>query len=421
MKRTNELSNMQCEKAAPKATPYKLSDKGGLNLVVTPAGGKLWRWHYRFEGKQKLMALGKYPDVSLAMARVQHAQARVLLAAGTDPMVARKEVKAENLAERVEAAKPASEPTFEELVRRWFKERWKKGKCERYAADVESRLKFDVISKIGHKRPADITSLDLVEMTTATDSRGARDIAKRNLQIVRKVFHWSKVCGYLPKTLMNPAADIDPNDILTDHVSLKYPHLKIDEVPELLRKMRDYNGHVLTRIAMDLLSLTFVRTGELIQAEWTEIDWENRLWRVPGEHMKMKHPHLVPLATQTIALLERLHHVSGESGRLFPDYNGGTGVMSKNTILKALERMGYKKRMTGHGWRHIASTYLNEKNWDERWVDAQLAHKKPGVAGVYNEAIYISDRVRMMQAWADAIDKMREAGTGKMQLVRNVA
>ena len=358
MKTANALCNMQCDKAAAKAKPYNLPDRGGLHLLVTPAGGKLWRWKYRFEGKEKEMSFGKYPDVSLAQARIYHAQGRALLANGTDPMALRKESKQDKQAELAEKEKVEADAiTFEDLARQWFAW-WKKGKNEKYAANVETRIEQDVIAHIGKRKPDEITPADLVDLTKTTDSRGARDIANRNLQFIRQMYKWGKTFNVLAPNVINPAIDIDPKMILSKTVPQKFAHLDIEEVPELLYKMKNYSGNVLTRIAMELLALTFVRTAEMIKAEWKEIDFENHRWNVPKEHMKMNRPQIVPLSTQSIALLQRLHWISGDSGRLFPDVNGGKGTMSYNTVLLGLYRMGYHDRMTGHGWRHIASTYL---------------------------------------------------------------
>jgi integrase len=407
-KMDSELSNLKCEKAKPDKKPYRLADKGGLALLVTPEGGKIWRWRYRFDGQAKQMSLGKFPAVSLAQVRVKHAQARALLASGADPMAVRKEVKQEKQAELAKTEEEvAPRLTFEDLVRKWFAW-WKADKNERYVANVESRLEADVIAPLGKKDPAKITPVDLVNLIQATDARGARDVARRNLQFIRMIFKWAKIHSYLDQNVLNPASDIDPKMVLSKSVPVKYCHLDIEEVPELLRQMRNYSGNVLTRIAMELLSLTFVRTGEMIRAEWSEIDWKNRRWNIPKEHMKMKMPHIVPLSKQTFALLERLHDISGASGRLFPDFNGGNGTMSNNTILKALERMGYKGRMTGHGWRHIASTYLRGAHFDKYWVEAQLSHKESGVSGVYNEAEWLEERGKMMQHWADFLDECRD-------------
>jgi integrase len=412
----NELSNLKCAKAIPGSKPYRITDRGGLHLLVTPAGGKLWRWRYYFEGKEKLMAFGKYPDISLADARVLHAKARVLLATGINPMAVRKEAKEEKKAERAEEEKTTSD-CFEELVRKWFTW-WKADKNRKYAANVEARLENDVIAKIGKKRPDEIKRMDIVALSQAVDARGARDIARRNLQIIRQIFDWALNNGFLDENATNPAASIEPGQILSKVVQRNFAHLDIGDVPELLAKMRNYNGNVLTRLAMELLSLTFIRTGELIGGRWEEIDWKQNLWVIPAERMKMKREHLVPLSSQALAVLKRLQTVSGDTDRLFPDYNGGTGIMSNNTILKALERMGYKGRMTGHGWRHIASTYLNEQGFNAAHVEMQLSHvSKNEVAAVYNKAKYLTDRAKIMQHWADFLDKCRHESEYGVHLV----
>lgn len=412
MPRTNELSNMRCEKAAPRPKPYRIADKGGLYLLVAPTGGKLWRWKYRFEGKEKSMAFGRYPDVPLAQARLLHAKARALLAAGVDPMAARKEAKQERQAAQAERDKTAATGlSFEDLAQQWFAW-WKADKNQRYAANVESRLGQDVLARIGRKRPEEIKRMELVELTQEVGARGARDIARRNLQIIRQIFTYGMNQGLLDQNLANPAAGIEPSQILARTVEKHFPSLELKEVPELLRKMRDYSGNALTRLAMELIGLTVLRTSELIGGQWEEIDWEAKRWNVPAARMKMKTRHIVPLSRQALGLLERLYALSGKTGRIFPDYNGGAGTMSNNTILKALERMGYKGRMTGHGWRSIFSTYLREHGFNRDHVETQLAHLTgTETERAYNYALYLEARARMMQHWADHLDTLRAGRT----------
>ncbi|MGA2051126.1 MAG: integrase arm-type DNA-binding domain-containing protein [Terracidiphilus sp.] len=413
-KAAGELSNIQCQKAGAKVAPYRLTDKGGLALLITPEGGKLWRWRYRFKGVARQMAFGKYPDVPLADARSYHADARKLLANGVDPMALRKETKEQ---EKVELAKAAVEEpkalTFGALTLLWY-DWWKKGMNAKYAKNVLVRLEGDIIAKVGTRLPAEITRMEWVQVTQAVDSRGARDIAKRNLQFVKAIYDWGLDNGHLDQNALNPAAGIKPQKILSKVVEEHFASLPIQEIPELLRKMRDYNGSAVTRIAMELMNLTFLRTGELIGGLWPEIDWKWKMWRVPAERMKMKRLHLVPLATQSIALLERLRSITGESGRLFPVEGDGPGFMSKNTILQALGHMGYKGRMTGHGWRTVAGTFLREKRFNADHIEVQLSHSKKSkdqVAAVYDQAKYIDDRIVMMQFWADSLDELREGKT----------
>ena len=408
MKTETALSNLKCDKAKPADKPYWITDQGGLALLVTPAGGKLWRWRYRFEGKMKQMAFGKYPDVSLAKARVYHAQGRVLLANGTDPMALRKEAKQEKLAELVKKEKvEAGALTFEDLARRWF-DWWKADKNPKYILNVEQRIEHDLIDKIGKLKADAVKRMDVVALCQAVDGRGARDIARRNLQFICQIYIHSNNLGLVEG---NPAYGIKPNDILSKVVVKHFAHLEIKEIPQLLRKMKDYDGNAMTRIAMELLALTFLRTSELIGGRWEEIDWEAKQWNIPGPRMKKKRPHIVPLATQSIAALKRLHAISGNTDRMFPCVTGGLGVMSNNTILKALGNMGYKGKMTGHGWRTVASTYLNERGFDDKHVEMQLSHVQINqVAGIYNRALYIEPRTKMMQYWADFLDKCREKG-----------
>ncbi len=406
MKADTELSNLKCLNAKPKDKPYRIADRGGLALLVTPQDKKLWRWRYRFNGVAQQMALGKYPDVSLAAVRLRHAEARKLLEEGVDPMAKRREAKEQKRAEQVKVEQPVG-LTVEALTRKWFKW-WKADKNAKYAANVETRLESDIIAHIGKRTPESITRMEVVALIQAVDERGARDIAKRNLQIIRQIYDFGLDNGLLDQNTMNPAAAIRPDRILKKAVEEHFASVPITEVPRLLRMMRDYDGAALTRIAMDLLSLTFLRTGELIGGLWPEIDWHEKVWRVPEERMKMKKPHIVPLSTQSLTLLERLHAITGASGRMFPSVTDKAGVMSNNTILKALERMGYKGRMTGHGWRSIASTYLHEKGFDHDHIELQLAHSKVDkVSGAYNYAKYLEPRAVMMQAWADALDQLR--------------
>jgi integrase len=406
---TTELTDLKCRKAVPGPKPYKIAAGGALFLLVMPSGGKLWRWKYRFDGKEKEMALGKYPDIPLARVRVLHAEARALLASGTDPMAIRKESKEQKKAERNPVEK---EPTltFEKLTRLWFA-KWKEDKAIKHAEQIERYLEQDVLPFIGSKDPAHITPKDLVPILHRVEGRGAREIAQRTLGYIRRIYRWGKSNFYLDKEVVNPAVDIDSRDVFASRSGKKQPHLEIGEVGAFLRTMQKYEGFLVTKIFMELQSLTFVRSGELRKAKWKEIDWENRRWNLPKEHMKIKKfPHIVPLSEQAIVILKRLYAFSGSNEMLFPSPRGGEkNVLDAATGPNAIRIMGYQGRMTGHGWRHIASTFLRNNGFDKYWVEAQLAHVEGGVAGVYNEAEYIDDRTRMMQFWADALDKMRES------------
>jgi integrase len=416
-----ELSDLKCRKAEPQPKPYRIADTGGLYLLVQPSGGKLWRWKYYFAKKEKLMALGKYPDIGLAQARVLHAAARAQLASGIDPMAARKEKKAASAAQHAKEESVAQD-TFAHLARQWFAW-WKTDKASRYADAVERRMETDMIPAFGTKKPEDITRRDIIDATQAVDLRGAREIAQRNLQFLSLIFEWGINNGYLNGDFRSPTAGIRPHLILKKVPSNSIAYLEIDEVPELLVKMREYGGQQLTKLAMELLSLTFVRTSDLIDGRWEEIKWKEKQWQIPLARMKMKRRfcktndfHIVPLSRQALKVLKELEQVSGKREHLFPDFSEGMGTMSNNTILQALKRMGYKGRMTGHGWRSVASTYLNNHGYSELWVEAQLAHVKDDkVAGAYNHALYLEQRRDMMQAWADALDEMRASAMSEQR------
>ena len=384
-------------KAAEKA--YSMGDGGGLYLWVKPTGGKLWRWSYRFEGKEKLMSLGKYPDVSLAQARERHTEARKLLATGVDPMALR---KAEKTAEKV-----AVENSFQSVTAQWL-EHWQEGKSPRHVDSVRRRMAADILPCLGARSIAKIEAPELVAMANAIQDRGARDIAKRALETVGQVFRYGIAHGYAKR---NPATEIRPSDILKSIPKTNYARIDAKELPTLLRRIEVYQGKQVTRLAMKLMATTFVRTTELIEAKWAEFDLENARWDIPAERMKMRTPHIVPLATQALEVLEMLRDLAGDSEWLFPGDFDTAQPMSNNTILAALKRMGYKGRMTGHAFRGLASTILHEQGYAHDHIELQLAHApRNAVSAAYNHALYLEPRARMMQDWADFLERAQRGG-----------
>lgn len=387
------LTDVAIKKLKPADKPLKVSDERGLFLLVKPSGAKLWRWKYRYQGKEKLMALGGYPDVSLAQAREKRDEGRKLLAAGTDPMGQRREVK---VAQRI-----ALEDSFEAVARKWWGS-WKSARSERHAEYVIRRLEADVFPIIGHRPISELEASELVAMLKRIEARGALDIAKRAMQACGQVFRYAIAHG---KAIRNPATDVRPSDILPPRRKEHYARVDARELPELLRKIEVYQGAPVTRAAMKLMAMTFVRTSELIGARWEEFDLEAGRWDIPAERMKMKTPHIVPLSKQAITLLRALHTSSGRSALLFPGERNPKKPMSNNTILKALERMGFKGRMTGHGFRGVASTLLHEQGFDHAHIELQLAHQeRDEVSASYNHAQYLAQRARMMQSWSDYLD-----------------
>jgi integrase len=393
------LTDTEIKRAKTTERAYSIGDGGGLYLWVKPTGGKLWRWSYRFEGKEKLMSFGKYPDVSLALARDRHAEARKLLASGIDPMAQRKIEK--------KVQKVSSENSFQSVYTRWL-EYWQEGKSPRHVDSVRRRMAADILPCLGARPIAKIEAPELVAMANAIQDRGARDIAKRALETVGQVFRYGIAHGFATR---NPATEIRPSDILKSLPKTNYARIDAKELPTLLRRIEVYQGKQVTRLAMKLMAMTFVRTTELIEAKWTEFDLENARWDIPPERMKMRTPHIVPLARQALEVLEMLRELTGKGEWLFPGDFNAAQPMSNNTILKALERMGYKGRMTGHGFRGLASTILHEQGYAHDHIELQLAHApRNAVSAAYNHALYLEPRVRMMQDWADFLELTQRGG-----------
>jgi len=393
------LTDTEIRRSKPAERPYKLSDDGGLHLLITQAGGKLWRWKYRFDGAEKLMALGRYPEVALADARERRDAARKRLANGIDPM-------AERMADKT-AAKVATEHTFEKIAELWL-EHWRGNKSVRHSATTRNRLKINVYPVLGDRPVAEIEPMELVLLAKGIEARGASDMAKRILQIVSMIFRYAVAHGYSKR---NPAAEIRPSDILKPTRKKNMARIDAKELPALLRSIEVYEGRQLTRLAIKLMALTFVRTSELICARWEEFDFEARRWCIPAERMKMKTPHIVPLSSQAIEVLDLLRTISGDRELVFPGEQDFHKPMSNMTILKALERMGYKGRMTGHGFRGLASTILHEQGYNHDHIELQLAHApRNAVSAAYNHALYLEPRASMMQDWADFLERTQRGG-----------
>lgn len=392
------LTDTACKKATcPEGRPsVRLADEKALYLEVTAAGGKYWRWKYRHGGKEKRLALGVYPDVSLAQAREARDDARKLLKDGTDPGQLRREAK---LASAFDQAN-----TFEAVARLWW-EHWKDGKSERHAAYAIKRLEADAFPLLGSRPIASLTAKDLTRMAKAVQERGAIDLAHRVLQMAGQVMRYAVAHDLIER---NPATDVKPSDTLKSRRKENYARLGEKELPELLRKIEAYQGGPYTRLAMQLMALTFVRTTELIAARWAEFDLQAAEWRIPPERMKMKTPHIVPLSPQALEVVKVLHTLSGGRVLLFPGERDHDKPMSNNTILKALERMGNKGRMTGHGFRGVASTILHEQGYAHHAIELQLAHQERNeVSAAYNHALYLKERRTMMCEWANHLDKLR--------------
>jgi integrase len=318
---------------------------------------------------------------------------RKLVANDIDPVQSQKAAK--------EAKKLAQAHSFEAVGRTWF-EGWRAAKSPRHAEYVIRRLEADVFPVIGSRPVSEIQAPELVKMMKAIQRRGALDVAKRCYQMTSQVFRYAIAHGLAER---NPAGDIKPSDILPSRRQENYARIDARELPALLRAIEAYRGTSITRLAMKLMNLTFVRTKELIGARWAEFDLQVGQWRIPAERMKMRTEHIVPLSLQAIQILQILHGITGHGELLFPGTRNHGRPMSNNTILKALERMGYKGIMTGHGFRGLASTVMHEQGFDHAHIELQLAHQnRNSISAAYNHALYLKPRAKMMQWWADYLD-----------------
>lgn len=371
--------------------PQKLSDGGGLFLEIRPNGSKYWRLAYRFDGKQKLLALGVYPDVSLALARERRGVARKQLANGIDPSDTRKALKVVH----------SGEGSFEAVAREWFA-KFSPNWAASHATKLIRRLELYVFPWLGAKPVKDITAQELLAVLRRIEAKGTLETAHRTQQNCGQVFRYAVVTGRAER---NPAVElfgaIPPANgkhmaTITD----------TKEIGGLLRAISSYQGSIVTRCALRLAPLVFVRPGELRQAEWAEINLELAEWRIPAEKMKAKTLHIVPLSRQALEVLGEIHPLTGNGKYVFPSPRTATRPMSSNAVLSALRRMGYAKdEMSGHGFRSMASTLLNEMGWNRDAIERQLAHaERNSVRAAYNYAEFMPERKKMMQAWADYLE-----------------
>lgn len=373
-------------------------------LSVTPTGGKWSRLKYRFDGKEKLLSLGTYPDTSLAMAREKRDDARRLLASGIDPSAHKQGAKATR----------GDANSFETVAREWFAKfspRW----VPSHADKIIRRLERDVFPWIGGEPVGEVTGPKLLTAMRRIEHRGAIETAHRALQNCGQVFRYAVATGRADR---DPSGDLRgalPPVATRHHASIT----DTKAIGQLLRDIRAYEGSFVTRCALLLAPLVFVRPGELRKAEWAEVDLEAAEWRIPAARMKSRAIHIVPLSTQAVAVLRELHALTGHGlGKyLFPGARSVKRPMSENTVNAALRRLGYdKETMTGHGFRSMASTILNEQGWKGDAIERQLAHaERNGVRAAYNYAEHLPERRRMMQAWADHLGTL-ERGAKVIQL-----
>jgi integrase len=403
-----KLTDTKVRNAKAQEREYKLTDGHGLHLLVKPSGTKLWRWRYEFMGKEKQMSFGAYPETTLTAARGAHEDARKVLAGGFDPMAVKKDLARGVV--RTEAAKVQAITLhpFRDLALDWFAW-WKVGKNARYIVSMENRMAADILPAIGDCEIADITPAQVAALVLAVEARGASDVARRALQATDQIFRWGITRG---RTIHNPARAFRPRDILKSVEQQNFARVDVRDLPALLKAIHYYDGSPVTKLAMQLMALVFLRTSEMIEGEWSEVNWKEARWDLPKGKMKGgRRPHIVPLSRQAIAVLHDLwNYRQGDGKWMFPGERANK-FMSNNTILKALERMGYKGKMTGHGFRGVASTFLHENGYESDYIELQLAHgPEDSVKSAYNHAKYLEPRRKLMQDWADELEKLMAEG-----------
>lgn len=382
------LSDASVRNAKPKTKSYKIADGGGLFLLVMPNGSKYWRLKYFFAGKEKLLALGVYPEITLVEARDRRVQARKMLAAGKDPGEAKKQAK--------HLATAKAENTFEAIAREWYDQR-KHEWSPKTAGMVLDRLERHILPRLSPRPIAEINAPEVLAVLRIVEASGALEMTRRVMHICGQIFMYAIATG---KAERNPVMDL--RGALKTPVTKHRAYLKESELPAYLKKLTTYEGTPLTKLALQFLLFTFVRTTELRAAQWKEIHWKKAEWRIPAERMKMREEHIVPLSKQSIALLRKIQEHSGTRPYVFPNEVNPSTFMSKNTMLYALYRMGYHSKATGHGFRSTASTILNEHGFSPDVIERQLAHgERNKVRAAYNHAQYLPERRKMMQWWAD--------------------
>lgn len=402
------LTHIQCQnaKCEPGSKGHKLSDGGNLYLYVQEKG-KYWRLNYRFNGKQKTMALGVFPRVSLAGARERREAAKRMLEEGKDP---NEEKKIEKLTKIVNY-----ENNFENIAREWHDQRghtWQ----PRHAERIMIRLENNVFPVIGKRPINDIKPIELLEgIARKIEGREAYDLAHRMIQTCGQVFRYAVATGRADRDITPDLRGALKNKKTVNHVRLSEADL-----PEFLRKLEDYDkdgGYLITKLAMKLLVLTFVRSAEIRGATWNEIDWEKKEWRIPAERMKMREEHIVPLCKQSIEILKQVKEITDQlyGDYLFPSRQSPRKIMSENTLMGVIKRLGFDGKTTAHGFRGMASTILNENGWRPDVIERQLAHcERDQVRAAYNHAQYLPERREMMDWWGNYVENALVNGNGKV-------
>lgn len=393
---TTQLTAKEVQNLKPPQKQTKHFDGGGLYLLIKSTGQKYWRLKYQYNGKEKNLALGVYPDISLKEAREKRQQAKALLKQGIDPQAERKDTKHQQETQHLDC--------FEAQAREWYEAQKSAWKSAKHTKQVITSLEKDIFPSFGHLPIGQITRSQVLKTIQAIEDRGAGELASRTLQRVNAVFDYAMIKGLIEN---NPATNL--SKVLKKRVKGEYTFLSIDQMPAFIEKLNHYEGEPKTKLATQLLMHTFLRTGELRHGQWQEIDFDNALWTIPANRMKINRDHLVPLSTQVLDLLSQLQELSGHCKLMFPSRSSVHKPISDNTINGAIKRLGFS--FTGHGFRKTASTTLNELGYNDDAIERQLSHvARNQIRGVYNKAQYLEQRRQLMQDWSDIIDQIKPNG-----------
>jgi integrase len=390
------LSTAKIQNATAQEKTVRLFDGRGLYLEIAPTGSRWWRFKYRFAGKEKRISLGVYPDVGLKKARDRRDEMRKLVADGIDPSAARKQQKL--------MALDAAANTFEAVAREWFEKHSANWEAS-YSVKLLARLEANIFPWLGDRPIRDIKPPELLSVLRRVESRGVLETAHRLMNYCGNIYRYAVATGRAERDISSDLRGALPPSTPQHHASVTDP----EGVAALLRAIDGYRGSNVTRYALQLAPLVFVRPGELRKAEWSEIDLEAGEWRIPPGRMKMKTKHIVPLSSQAVAILRALQPLTGKGHYVFPGARSRERCMSENTVNGALRRLGWSgSEMTGHGFRSIASTLLNEQGWNRDAIERQLAHtERNSIRAAYNYAEHLPERRRMMQAWSDYLHTLR--------------
>lgn len=385
------LTVKQIDAARPAEKPYRLADAGGLFLYVPPSGKKVWRMRYRFDGKEKTLVIGPYPEISLTEARAKQSEAKMKLLAGVDPAEQKQAIKKKEKEELAD--------TFGDIFREWHAHKskvWSKG----YADEMMSMFSDDILPIIGHLKMDDVEPMVLLKVIRLFEDRGAMERADKARRRCGEVFSYAIVTG---RARYNPSRDLA--GAMRGYRKKNYPFLPMHRIHEFQSALNAYGGWIVTKIATQILHYTAMRTIELRSLVWAGIDYENRLISVDPEVMKGRKLHVIPMSEQVIELFRFLQNITGQYELCFPGRNDRKKPISENAILGVIRNIGYEGQTSGHGFRHQFSTVLNEKHWNSDAIEMQLAHVSGGTRSVYNHAAYLDTRREMMQFWADWLDE----------------